>query len=236
MTPSFLILRRTLPDTPHHAHGDGDTNPPRGADQYHFENTGKFRAGGVAVGRLENLDAADRIYVAGAPLDLLNLPSYVSTVAYGGVHNDPGAAAQQWLLIGTQTGGHIFYALEDARIDMTGNGGTSSGRMESHFIPADMLPVFSRLRDIAYVDPENTLPPDARPDDRIAIKDHDRTIADMRRPITGGPGRDTLFGGDAGEVFVRYLPAGAILLALVDGQDLDEITVHTARSTFDLMA
>lgn len=148
----------------------------------------------TVVGRLEDFDySRDEIRLNGTLLDLNNLPSNVRIVEYNGDHNDAGTQPQQWLLIDTGQG-HIFYALEGARIDMDGNGAANGGEQERHFIYN--APDFSSLQDVDYIDPQNIVPDGYSPNNGgIIINDVDGTRADVLATIQGSGGGDLIAGG-----------------------------------------
>lgn len=179
----------------HHARGDGDGANSRGADTFNFRNTHNVSNGEVVVGRLEDFDGRDRILLEGNEIDLGNLPNNVRVVEFNGAHNDPGATPQQWLLITTSTGGHIFYALEGARADMNGNGGANEGVQEKHFIHSADLPNFAALPDVDYVDTQNYVPAGYSAQGGTTINDYDATAADVQAQVIGTGSGDLIAAG-----------------------------------------
>lgn len=179
----------------HHARGDGDGSNDRGRDTFNFMNTHNVSHGNIVVGRLEDLDSRDRVLLEGKEIDLANPPANVRIVAFNGAHNDVGATPQQWILITTSTGGHIFYALEGARVDMTGDGGANGGNTEKHYIHEAELPDFERLRDVAYTDPQNYVPAGFSVQGGLIINDDDENVEDVRAQITGSGQEDLIAAG-----------------------------------------
>lgn len=172
-----------------------------GNDTFNFVNLSNVQD--TVVGRLEDFDPTrDTIQIEGVTLDFNNLPPNVRIVRYNGDHNDPNALPQQWLLIDTG-GGHIFYALEGARFDKNGDGGSNSGNHESHFI--ETAPNFSSLPDVQYVNPFNFIPAGFAPQGGVVINDYkvggnpiewgDWTSEDVNTPITGTEEGDLIAGG-----------------------------------------
>ncbi|WP_185962207.1 calcium-binding protein [Palleronia caenipelagi] len=172
----------------HHGRSGG------GQDVFNFSNTGNVEA--LIVGRIEDFDSTrDEIWIDGVPLDLGNLPSNVRLVSYNGGHNDAGSDPQQWLLIETDAGGTIFYALEGARVDMTGDGGSNEGNQEIHFLKEDQLPDFATLEDVSFVDPVNYVPAGFVPDGGLIIHDDDKTAADVLETVSGTRDGDLIAAG-----------------------------------------
>lgn len=162
----------------HHARAGG------GADTFNFENIANVAD--TIVGRLEDFDPTrDEIRIEGELLDLHDLPAHVRVVAFNGAHNDAGADPQFWLLIATPAGGHIFYALEGARIDMDRNGGANSHTHESHFILEHAVPDFDSLPDTVYVNPTDYVPAGRDPDGGDIINDTDVVASDVTEVIIG---------------------------------------------------
>lgn len=180
-----------------HARGDDDGSNIRGDDTFNFINTNNVSSGEVVVGRLEDFDSRDKLYLEGIEIDLDNLPSNVRVVSFGGAHNDTSDTDQdqQWLLITTSTGGHIFYAIEGARVDMDGNGGSNSGNMEKHFIHESDLPNFAALQDVDYRDPQNYVPDGYSAQGGIVINDDDEDAADVLAQINGSANGDLIAAG-----------------------------------------
>lgn len=186
----------------HHARAGG------GNDVFNFQNLDNIAS--TVVGRLEDFDPTrDEIRLEGEVLDLNNLPDNVRIVEFNGAHNDAGSEPQQWLLIETSAGGHIFYALEGARIDMHGDGGSNGHAHENHFLMEHHLPDFQALTDVAYVNPVNVVPEGVEADGGLVINDVDRDAGDVMEILLGsdagdaiaaGLNDDTVDGGDGNDV------------------------------------
>ena len=172
----------------HHARAGG------GSDTFNFVDIDNVRD--TIVGRLEDFDPSrDEIRIEGVLLDLNNLPANVRVVAFNGAHNDPGTAPQPWLLIETPAGGHIFYALEGARIDMNGNGGSNGHQHEQHFLTLPHMPDFDTLPDIDFVDPVNVVPEGVTADGGLVINDVDTDEDEVLAVITGSAAGDAIGAG-----------------------------------------
>ena len=160
----------------HHVRG-GD-----GGDVFNFVDIHNVQD--TIVGRIEDYDPTqDQIRIEGKLLELNNLPSYARLVKFNGESDFDGDAAQQWLLLATAGGGHIFYALEGARIDAR-----ESDDQEPHFLLSE--PDFAAMEDISYEDRENYIPAGVTAVGGARIQDTDATFEDMDTTI-----RDTM-GGD----------------------------------------
>lgn len=158
----------------HHVRGDDDSASRRGKDIFDFTGLANIAAGAVVVGRIEDFDySRDKIQIEGRNVNLHDLPGNARIVEYDGAHNDPDSAPQQWLLITTAKGGTVFYALEGARADMTGDGGSNYGNSETHFLKRGDLPDFSTLRDVAFFDQKNYVPDGFSPQGGVIINDDD---------------------------------------------------------------
>lgn len=180
----------------HHVRGDRNGDANLGADTFNFVDTHEVTNGEIIVGRIEDFDASrDTIRLEGEVLDLNALPDNARIVEYKGGHNDPSAASQQWLLISTSAGGHILYALEGARVDMTGNGGANSGKHESHFPNEVDLPKISDLKEVPYVDTQNYVPAGFAAQGGLTINDYDDDIDDVLMVIQGGEHGDLIAAG-----------------------------------------
>lgn len=166
----------------HHVRG-GD-----GSDTFDFVNTSNVSS--TVVGRIEDFDPTqDVIRIEGQVLDLNNLPSNVRVVAFNGMHQDTTAHEQQWLLISTSSGGHIFYAMEGARVDMS-----TTDMQEGHFLLAE--PDFRQLQDVVFEDRENYIPAGYVPlNGGIVIQDTDVVRADVFAQINDTAGGDLISGG-----------------------------------------
>ncbi|WP_158971206.1 calcium-binding protein [Chachezhania sediminis] len=165
-----------------------------GNDIIDFQNFNSVDS--VVVGRLNDFDPTrDQIALDGQAIDLTNPPSNVRIVEFNGNHNDPGAHPQQWMLVTTDAGGKIFYALEGFRIDMTGDGIARDGNEEGHFIREEGVPDFSKLTDVAYEDPQDTVPDGFTAADGNIINDIDSNPADVNDLISGTNGVDLIAGG-----------------------------------------
>lgn len=181
----------------HHVFGEARGESNRSANIYDFSGINNVQTGGIVVGRLQDFDPSrDAIRVDGQLLDLYNLPSYARVVWYNGVHNDPRPDSQKWLLITNSNGGHVFYALDGFRVDMTGNGESGDGEQEGHFIGGADLPDLASLRSVNYVDSQNYVPAGYQTSDGgIIINDHDDNIADVRAEVIGTDGGDLIAAG-----------------------------------------
>lgn len=170
----------------HHGRSGG------GNDTINFMDFDQIR--NTVAGRLEDFDySRDQIRLNGVQINLMNLPSNARIVEFNGDHNDVGSLPQQWLLINTGQG-HIFYALEGARIDMNGNGAANEGEQERHF--PQNPPNLAALATVAYIDPQNIVPAGFTPlSGGIVINDVDATRADVLAVINGSAGGDLIAGG-----------------------------------------
>jgi Ca2+-binding RTX toxin-like protein len=188
----------------HHVFADGElsTTPigqnaysyvDLGSDTFRFDKIDNVKADAVIVGRLDDFDASrDTLYIGQQQIDLTTLPAdgmalhgggWVKIVEWHGGYSDP-TQTQQWILIESPEGGHIFYTLEGARIDL-GDGTTHVGHashhqhdvQEPHFLMADQLPDFEVLQGVAFEDPQNFVPEGVTPTHRdgLIINDADRT-------------------------------------------------------------
>lgn len=195
----------------HHVRGDQNGSDEQSKDVYRF--AGINNVSGTVVGRLENFDASrDEIWIEDYRLDLNNLsaaPYDVKIVEHNGSHNiEGGSEPQQWLLITTASGGHIFYALEGARVDMENDGETPLGEQEAHFVEETdsySLPNFSQMRSVRYVDNVVVVPAGAiqaledrglvsGQDFRI-VNDYDTVSTDVLQIISGSSGIDLIAAG-----------------------------------------
>lgn len=184
----------------HHARGDNSQGAdgkasPRSEDIFNFTDTQNVGSGTVVVGRLEDLDANDRIQIEGEDIDLNDLPSNVRIVEFNGAHTDDSAASQQWLLITTSTGGNIFYALEGARVDLTSQGGANGGTQEKHFLSEGDLPDFTSLMDVEFVEKNNHIPSEFTAKGGISINDVDHDASDVMKVIFGSSKGDLIAAG-----------------------------------------
>lgn len=175
----------------HHVRGDIPSANDYGtwggslfSDTFNFTNTQNVGSD-IVVGRIEDFDfSRDTIELNGAELDWSNLPSNVRLIRFNGEYNDHADDPQLWLHIENASGGHILYALEGARVDMTGNGGSkdtsdedSPGywEQERHFVHKrealetdtggantgavrDWDAILSGIADAQFVDPVNFVP------------------------------------------------------------------------------
>lgn len=191
----------------HHAAGDDAGSSAYGADSFNFVNTAKVGTGEIVVGRLEDFDASrDHIRLEGVTLNLSALPSQVKVLQHNGDHNDPGAPLQQWLAIKTSGGGHIFYALEGARVDMNGNGGANSGQQEAHFLASNgtggpgasalaLLALYNSQPSARYIDPQDAIPAGAVAKGGLALVDWDQSAADVLAALVGTSSGDLIAAG-----------------------------------------
>lgn len=165
-----------------------------GFDTFEFEEID--RVSGVIIGRIEDFDySRDKILISGQLIDLFALPENVRLVEYNGDHNDANNAPQFWLIIKTQAGGTIFYALDGARVDMSGDGGANDGQQEAHFvsIPDDFD--FDELEDVEFFDKKNYIPDGYATTNGLKINDIDRNVDDVNEIITGSSFRDLIAAG-----------------------------------------
>jgi Ca2+-binding RTX toxin-like protein len=181
----------------HHVAGDDAGSSAYGADSFNFVNTAKVGTGEIVVGRLEDFDASrDHIRLDGVTVNLSALPSQIRVLQHNGDHNDPGAPLQQWLAIKTSGGGHIFYALEGARVDMTGHGGANSGQQEAHFLASNgaggpgasalaLLALYNSRSSAGYADPQDAIPAGAVAKGGATMVDWDQSAADVRGTLVG---------------------------------------------------
>jgi len=145
---------------------------------------------------LEDFDPSrDQIRIEGSLLDFNNLPSGVRIVEFNGAYADHHALPQQWLLISTNAGGTIFYALDGARVDVGSHGGANHGHQERHFLTATDLPDFSRLPSVQFVDPVNYVPSGFAPQGGRVINDTDAAPEDMLAVVNGTSRGDLIAGG-----------------------------------------
>jgi hypothetical protein len=184
----------------HHVRGDGssgidDSSIDRGNDIFNFQDIGNVSDGDIIVGRIEDFDAHDKIKLENITLDFDNCFGHVRVVEFNGAHNDAGTTPQQWLLITTPTAGYIFYALEGARVDMDGNGGSNNGNFEKHFLSEDDLPPFASLKDVIYVDPQNYVPAGFIAQGGIVVNDDDENASHVNTKIFGTFNSDLIAAG-----------------------------------------
>ncbi len=179
----------------HHAFGDSPGSTNTGSDIFHFTNTNNVVSGGVVIGRLEDFDySRDEIWIDGRQLDLFNLPLNIRIVECNGDHNDAACDPQQWLLIETAAGGHIFYCLEGARVDMDGNGHANNNTQERHFLEA--APNFANLKDVPFVDQVNVVPEGYKPQaGGRTINDEDTNASHVTAVISGSDYGDLIAAG-----------------------------------------
>lgn len=195
----------------HHVYGDLYSKPTF-SDTFNFKDIHEVTGDGVVVGRLNDFDPSlgrDVIQIEGEVLDLTdlsafnysNVPSVASirVVAYKGDHNDAGAQDQQWLLITTSTGGRIFYALEGARVDITGDG-DSGGTQEHHFVslsndPATRDTFFNNLQDVSYQPTNHYVPAGYTAETGgVTYNDRDQSVVDVDDVIGDEADEATEFG------------------------------------------
>jgi Ca2+-binding RTX toxin-like protein len=177
----------------HHARGESVDFRGQFSNTFNFRDLGNVR--NTVVGRLEDFDfSRDRVMIEGVQLNFSALPSNARLVRFNGAHTDTAADAQLWLHITTAQAGNIFYALEGARIDMSGNGLANEGGQEMHFLPS--APNFAALATVAFEDPENYVPAGfALPSGGLLINDIDRTAADVNEIIQGSAFGDLIGAG-----------------------------------------
>lgn len=170
----------------------------------------------VVVGRLEDFDSTrDTLIVGGVTLDL-NADDYgvgsndgfsVKVVNHDVDTSDSADDTQLWLLISTDQGGHIFYALEGARMTSGLSGGANDGLEESHFMTATQYAAaqaagfdFETIADVGFVDPLNVVPDTAEVAQAIAggatvINDVDSHPDDVVVAVTSTDGVDLIAAG-----------------------------------------
>ena len=191
----------------HHVAGDDAGSSAYGADSFNFVNTAKAGTGEIVVGRFEDFDASrDHIRLDGVTLNLSALPDQVKVLQHNGDHNDPGAPLQQWLAIKTTQGGHIFYALEGARVDMNANGGANSGQQEAHFLASNgaggpgasalsLLALYNSQPSARYIDPQDAIPAGVVAKGGLALVDADQSAADVLTAFVGTASGDLIAAG-----------------------------------------
>ncbi|MEM7241353.1 MAG: hypothetical protein AAF429_04130 [Pseudomonadota bacterium] len=168
----------------HHARGS------EGSDTFLFSHINQVSD--TIVGRIEDFNfSEDIIKINGEVLDFYNLPDNVRIVEFNGQNDDQLSYAQQWMLIETDAGGEIFYALNGARIDMDG----SIGTQEPHFIDVSALPDFDQLVDVVFRDEKDYVPAGYTPDGGIIINDTDTVISDVLATVFGSNYGDLIAGG-----------------------------------------
>ena len=184
----------------HHVRGGN------GHDVFNFDSLSSVT--GTVIGRIEDFDLSrDVIQIEGASISASDLKQgYGQTSGYSwkvvewnGDHNDLNSSPQQWLLIDTGTG-WVFYSLEGARVDVTGNGAANSGEQEGHFFTV-APPNFAAMTSVGYVDPVNVVPEtnnstDYQPSNGgILINDVDVDGSDVAAVIQGTDGNDVIAAG-----------------------------------------
>lgn len=191
----------------HHARGDGslgpdDTSTNRGDDTFNFRNV--HRVDHVVVGRIEDFDSSrDKLQINGNNITLSQLQSGSGTtggyswriVEYDADSRDNTTDKQQWILINTGQG-HIFYALEGARV----TGTSASSQQELHFIGAMgghrvTASELSNLNTVGYVDPVNYVPDGYTAQGGVTINDDDEDWADVNAWINGSSSGDLIAAG-----------------------------------------
>ena len=191
----------------HHVAGDDAGSSAYGVDSFNFVNAAKVGTGEIVVGRLEDFDASrDHIRLDGVTVNLSALPSQIKVLQHNGDHNDPGAPLQQWLAIKTTGGGHIFYALEGARVDMDGTGKANSGQQEAHFLASNgaggpgasalaLLALYNSRSSAGYTDPQDAVPAGAVAKGGVTLVDWDQSAADVLAQLLGTASGDLIAAG-----------------------------------------
>ncbi len=212
----------------HHARGDIPSasgynawNQELYADTFNFKDVDNVKDN-IVVGRIEDFDESrDTIQVDGVDLDLTDLPSGVRLVRFNGEFDDHSSDPQLWLHIENSNGGHILYALEGARVDMDGTGGSKftgpkGYEQERHFLHRkdpntngndvggnntgavrDWDAELASLPDAQFIDPMNFVPLwytedfDTRP----VYNDLDEVKADVDLAINGTNVSEGIAGG-----------------------------------------
>jgi len=200
---TFYLKFGDITDFSHGHHIRGDKNGETSADIYDFQDINQVSD--VVVGRLEDFDPSrDKLAIEGNTLDLANLPDGVRIVDFDVDSTDTAVGTQKWLLIETEAEGHIFYALEGARVAIEGDGAANGGQHESHFLLEENLPDFDQLNDVPYVDPKNFVP-EGYAVSGVVTNDVDETAEDIRVPINVENGdatetADLIAGGINGDI------------------------------------
>lgn len=241
-------------------HAFGDENPQLqslfglardGRDTFNF--TDFDHVTGIVYGRLGDFDySRDKIQINGQEIDLHNPPANVSIVEHYGDFTDPNSHNQQWLMIETASGGTIFYALEDARMNLV----DPDQFADPHFLGNSID--FSALTPIDYTDPKNHIPlidpsydqfegyTDFLAGSGVAINDRDgstmQALADINGTgdadliaaglnndtVNAGAGNDHVWGGDGHDTI--FGGSGADTLSGNRGDD--QLTGGTGSDTF----
>ena len=179
---TFNLKFSGITDFSHGHHIRGDKNGETSADIYDFQDINQVSD--IVVGRLEDFDPSrDKLAIEGNKLDLANLPDGVRIVDFDVDPTDTAVGTQKWLLIETEAQGHIFYALEGARVAIEGDGAANGGQHESHFLLEENLPAFDQLNDVPYVDPKNFVP-EGYAISGVVTNDVDETAEDILAPIS----------------------------------------------------
>ncbi|MEP1330570.1 calcium-binding protein [Pseudophaeobacter sp.] len=184
----------------HHVRGGS------GDDVFNFASL--FSVTGTVVGRVEDFDASRDVIeieeTAITPSELAQGYGQTSgynwkIVEWNGDYNDPKSSPQQWLLINTN-GGWVFYSLEGARVDVTGDGAANNGNQEGHFITT-APPDFASMTSVGYVDPVNAVPEKDNGSEYLPsnggllVNDVDGDGSDVEEVIQGNSGNDVIAAG-----------------------------------------
>ena len=188
-----------------------------GADVFNFSGTQNITAGMIYTGRIDDFDPSqDKIQIDGTTLNLYNLPSNARIVEFNGAFVGTSPHSQQWLLVETSGGGHIFYALNAARYEAAG------GNDEYHFINKSDLPLdangnvdFDALTEVSYQDPEAWVPVNLYKNGGYNVMDISFTNG---TDYQGTSAADVIHGFDGNDVIYGY--DGNDLLAGGDSNDL----------------
>ncbi len=185
----------------HHIRGDEKRfNSGLFADSFVFQDLDEVQSGATVVGRIEDFDASrDSIKIGNTVLNLSAGSGTASgydwkVVEWDADDGDSALGTQQWLYIDTG-GGHVFYALEGARVAPTGDGG-AGGDQEDHFIREANLPSnFSSLQAVGFVDPVNYVPSGFTAQGGVTINDYDDDFSEVQAPINGSSNGDLIAAG-----------------------------------------
>ncbi|WP_299284982.1 calcium-binding protein [uncultured Tateyamaria sp.] len=184
----------------HHVRGGA------GEDVFDFRSLGSVS--GTVIGRIEDFDPSrDQIRIEGIEItanDLANGEGRTGAyswkiVDWNGDYNDPSGTPQKWLLIDTN-GGWVFYSLEGARVDLTGDGAANSGQHEGHFFTT-APPDFATMPSVKYVPEINVIPQKSDGSEYlpsnggIRIDDLDSVANDVFEIIQGTGGDDVIAAG-----------------------------------------
>lgn len=181
----------------HHARGDGEQGY---ADIFDFRNLQNVDS--IIVGRIEDFDTSrDTLRIHGANISATQLAAGSGTtggyswriVEFDADSTDSATGTQQWILINTGQG-HVFYALEGARVT------NDSSNQEVHFIGAAgkaqvTAAQLAALPTVGFVDPVNYVPAGFTAQGGVTINDDDITYVDSLETINGSSSGDLIAAG-----------------------------------------